>query len=80
MHANDRVGLELGELKGRLEEDDGEKEDLGIVSCGGCGCVDATGDARSSQIRSGTGCGYRQSGRGLSIRSDRVGRLWVVVR
>jgi len=40
---NDRVGLVfIGEVEERLEEvassnvDNGEKEDLGIVSCGGC--------------------------------------------
>ena len=43
VRVNDRVGLEfVGEVEERLEEDpssnagNGEKEDLGIVSCGGC--------------------------------------------
>ena len=43
VRVNDRVDLEfIGEVEERLEEDasskagNGEKEDLGIVSCGGC--------------------------------------------
>jgi hypothetical protein len=43
VRVNDRVGLVfIGEVEERLEEDassnagSGEKEDLGIVSCGGC--------------------------------------------
>jgi hypothetical protein len=43
VRVTDRVVLELvGEIEERFEEDDssnagnGEKEDLGIVSCGGC--------------------------------------------
>jgi hypothetical protein len=43
VRVNDRVGLEfVGEVEERLEEDassnagNGEKEDLGMVSCGGC--------------------------------------------
>jgi hypothetical protein len=54
VRVNDRVGLVfIGEVEERLEEvassnaGSGEKEDLGIVSCGGGAgrCVDATGDA-----------------------------------
>jgi hypothetical protein len=43
VRVNDRVGLEfIGEVEERFEEDassnagNGEKEDLGMVSCGGC--------------------------------------------
>ena len=43
VRVKDRVGLEfIGEVEERLDEDassnagNGEKEDLGIVSCGGC--------------------------------------------
>ena len=51
VRVTDRVVLEfVGEIDERLEEDassnagNGEKEDLGIVSCGGCTgrCVDST--------------------------------------
>ena len=62
VRVNDRVGLVfVGEVEERLEEDassnagKGEKEDLGIVSCGGCAgrWVDATGDALDENGREG---------------------------